>query len=69
MNYLTRFTKIFVLFALLYLVLSKKAHAYIDLGTGSYILQLIIAFLIAALMLVKSFFKRLINFFYNFSKR
>jgi uncharacterized membrane protein len=55
-------------FFLVYLIFPKNAHAYIDPGTGSYILQLVLAFLLGALFRakglvnkIKSFFKRVLS--------
>ena len=51
--------------ALLYLAFSQEIHAYIDPGTGSFILQFVIAFLLGGLFIirvkVKNLFKRLFS--------
>ena len=45
------------------LVLSDNAYAYIDPGTGSYILQIVIAGLVGAAFTLKLFWKRIQIFF------
>jgi hypothetical protein len=45
------------------LICSGHAHAYIDPGTGSYILQIVIAGLVGAAFTFKLFWKRLQVFF------
>ncbi len=48
-----------VLVGLLFFILTDHAHAYIDPGTGSYVLQLIIAGLLGAAFAVKIYWKRI----------
>jgi hypothetical protein len=45
------------------LVLAREAHAYLDPGTGSYILQIVIASLFGALFMLKVFWGRIVGFF------
>lgn len=52
-----------LLAGLLFFVLTHDAHAYIDPGSGSYILQLIIAGLLGAAFAVKIYWKRIKTFF------
>ena len=48
----------------------RDAHAYLDPGTGSYILQLLLAGLLGALFAVKLFWIRIKKFFGGlFSKK
>jgi hypothetical protein len=54
-----RFLAIFLL-ALLTL---RPAQAYIDLGSGSYILQIVLAFLFGSLFYVKSAWQRFVGLF------
>jgi hypothetical protein len=54
------FTAILVL---LILVLSQRAYAYIDPGTGSYMFQMMIAFLVGALFSIKLFWKKIKSHF------
>ena len=54
----------------LFFVLSGQAYAYIDPGTGSYVIQVIIASVVAAGFAVQMFWKRISGFFKNlFSKK
>lgn len=58
-----------VLAGLLLLISTHDAHAYIDPGTGSYILQLLIAGLVGALFAVKIYWGKIKAFLSNlFSK-
>jgi hypothetical protein len=41
----------------------REAHAYLDPGTGSYILQILIAALFGALFMLKVFWGRIVGFF------
>lgn len=41
----------------------KEAHAYIDLGSGSYLIQAIIAIALGMLFTIKLYFKKFIDFF------
>ena len=45
------------------MLLVRKAHAYLDPGTGSYILQILIAGLFGALFMLKVFWGRIVGFF------
>lgn len=42
---------------------SPEIHFYIDLGTGSLVIQILIASLAGALFLVKGFWKKILAFF------
>jgi hypothetical protein len=48
-----------LLAGLLFFVLTHDAHAYVDPGSGSYILQLIIAGLLGAALAVRIYWKRI----------
>ncbi len=43
----------------------SKAHAYVDPGTGSFILQIVIAGLVSAAFMLKLFWKRIQFFISN----
>jgi hypothetical protein len=60
-----------VLFCIAYfcLILPPFAYSYLDLGTGSYIIQMIIAGLLSPLFLIKSVRSRIIDFFSKFFKK
>ena len=53
------------LLAALLLLLPCKASAYIDPGTGSYMLQLVLAALLGGLFAVKMFWRNIKSFFVN----
>ena len=53
-----------------FLVLSQNAFAYLDPGTGSYVLQIAFAVLFGALFMLKTFWEKVKTFFYGiFSKK
>jgi len=52
-----------LLAALASLLLVREAHAYLDPGAGSYILQILIASLFGALFMLKVFWGRIVGFF------
>lgn len=52
------------------LAFPKNSYAYLDPGSGSYLLQLLIAGLLAASFTVKSFWRNVLGFFTGlFSKK
>lgn len=62
--------KIVVLVVLsIFVFLIEDAYPYIDPGTGSYIFQVLIGFLVASLFAVKIFWQRIKAFFASFSHR
>jgi len=60
-------TYIIAMFTLL-LVVPCNAHAYLDPGTGSYMLQIVIAGIVSALFTIKMFWRRVVDFFSNLFK-
>jgi hypothetical protein len=46
-------------------IFSSEAYAYLDPGTGSYVFQLLIAFVIGGLYAVKLFWAKIVSFFKN----
>jgi len=60
---------IFVVLAVFYLVLTREVYAYLDPGTGSYILQLVIAGILGGLFAVKMFWVKVKSFFVNIFSR
>jgi hypothetical protein len=54
---------VIVVFVLFGVVVPKSAYAYIDPGSGSYMLQLIIGALLGALFALRLFFKDKIKMF------
>ena len=47
----------------------RPAHAYIDPATGSYVLQVLIAGFLGALLAIKMFWHRILLFFQNLTSR
>ena len=54
-----------VLVCLLLLIFPRAVYAYIDLGTGSYILQLIIATLLGVTFTIKAYWRTIKTFLTN----
>jgi hypothetical protein len=63
MSYFKLLMPVLALFILACLIYPRKAHAYIDPGTGSIIIQVLIAAFFGALFAVKMFWKRIKIFF------
>lgn len=63
MRHLTSLMKIFVVLVVVSLIFPPRVYAYLDPGTGSYILQLILAALLGAAFAIKIFWKRIKTFF------
>ncbi len=62
--------RVVVLATILVGILAIPAYAYIDPGTGSYILQMALAFLLGALFALKMFWQNVKAFFVRvFSRR
>ena len=57
--------KIIKLSVLIYLVMTTYVYAYIDPAMGSAILTAIIGFFVTGMVLVKSYFYKIKNFFYK----
>jgi len=51
----------FFLFLTLYLITAKPVYAYLDPGTGSYIAQLIIAFILGGAFTLKIYWRKIKN--------
>ncbi len=63
MGYLTSCMTTFIVLVLACLIFPCPAYAYLDPGTGSYMLQLLIAGLLGAAFAVKLFWKNIAAFF------
>ena len=50
--------RIFILLALFCLIFPQKVHAYLDPGTGSYIIQVMIGFLVGGMFAAKLYWKK-----------
>jgi hypothetical protein len=53
----------------LQVILSQNAFAYIDPGTGSYIFQVMIAVFIGGLFTIKTYWRKIKDFFINHFSR
>jgi hypothetical protein len=60
---LGRITTICTLAALLLMIFTPPAHAYLDPGTGSYIFQLLLAAVVGLAFVIKVFWSRIKSFF------
>ena len=60
-----RLTKVLLVLILLSLVFPRPAHAYLDPGTGSLIIQVIVAALLGAAFTVKVYWQNIKTFFAN----
>jgi len=60
---------IFVILVLGCLVFPDNAYAYIDLGTGSYIIQIFIASFIGIIFSMKIYWRKVRTYFINFFYR
>jgi hypothetical protein len=61
--------RVLLLLALLLLALPSTAHAYLDPGTGSYIVQLLIGTVLGGLFAVGMFWRRVVASIKRFFKR
>ena len=60
---------VLLLLTLLLLVLPSTAHAYLDPGTGSYVVQLLIGGLLGGLFALGVFWRRVVAFFRHLFRR
>jgi len=58
----------FVMVVILLIAWSSNAYAYLDPGTGSYVLQIVIAGIVSSLFTIKIFWRRVVDFFTNLFK-
>ncbi len=64
-----RLTEVTLLVLLFLFVSTRQAHAYLDPGSGSYIIQLLIAGLVGGLFGIKTFWFQIKTFFTNILSR
>lgn len=69
MKHFTHLATGVVLFSLLYLLFPQTAYAYLDPGTGSYIIQMAIAILLGASFTIKIYWKKIKTYFAKFSSK
>ena len=65
MKYFKKFLMVISLIVLFYLIFPNRLYAYLDAGTGSYIIQIVIAALAGGLVAMKFYWRRIIAFFRN----
>lgn len=56
-------TKLIAVLALVNLIAPRMAYAYLDPGTGSYILQLLLGVFVGAMFAIKIFWKNIKGYF------
>lgn len=61
--------KLAAIAAILLVIFPGNAHAYLDPGAGSYLLQILAAFFFAGLFTVKGFWKNIKGFFIRFFRK
>lgn len=54
---------------LVFTMLTKSAHAYLDPGTGSYVLQIVAALFLAGTVAIKGFGKQIKDLFQNIFRK
>lgn len=54
---------VFLMTGFALMITTKQAHAYIDLGSGSFILQMLLASFFASLFAIKVYWQRLTGLF------
>ena len=64
-----RLLRILAVFALFYLIFPGAAYAYLDPGTGSYILQLLMAGLVGLLFATKLYWNKIKTLYTNLISR
>lgn len=64
-KYFRQLATVVFLFSLLYLVFPQRVYAYLDPGTGSYILQLVIAFLLGGSLVIRIYWKKIKTYLAN----
>ena len=61
-------SKLFII-VFVFFISTADAHAYIDPGSSSYIVQILIALILGTLYSVRHFLKRVIDYFSSFLKK
>lgn len=69
MKYFKTFLLAISLIILFYLTTPNRIYAYLDAGTGSYIIQIIIAIAVGGIFGIKIFWRKIYGFFKNLSTR
>lgn len=61
--------KLIILLLFVFFIFSKKAHAYLDPGAGSYLIQIAIGIILGWLYLIKNFWKSISSFVMSVFKK
>jgi hypothetical protein len=69
MKYLKIFLTVAGTFLLYILIFPKRLFAYLDAGSGSYIIQIIIAIALGGAFGIKIFWRKIYHFFKNLTSR
>ena len=64
-----KFASLIILLLVFSLIFAKHAHAYIDPGSGSYIIQIILATVLGGLFAIKLYWKKIKSYFSNLFSR
>jgi len=57
-----KISNIVIVFLILFVLFKKNTYAYLDPGTGSFILQMLAAGALGTLFAIKTFWRQIINF-------
>ncbi|MBA7509039.1 hypothetical protein ES705_00976 [subsurface metagenome] len=69
MKHFKNFLMAFGLIILFYLITPNRVYAYLDAGTGSYMIQIIIAIAVGGAFGIKIFWRRIYGFFKRLPSR
>jgi len=64
-----KISKNIIIFSLFLIILPKISRAYLDAGSGSYVVQIVIAILAGGAFAVKIFFRQIKRFFFKIFSR
>lgn len=64
-----KFTTLITLIFLALFLFPRSVHAYVDPGTGSYVIQLIMAFFLGGVFAIKLYWKKIKSFLAKFLSR
>ena len=70
MRFFTLFVRTLIVFALFCCIFPQEVHAYLDAGTGAYVIQILVALFVGGVVAVKIFWGNIKMFFQKlFSKK
>ena len=62
---MSRSIQLVIFIGIYYILYPNSAHAYLDPGTGSFVIQIIIGFFVGGLYFLKTYWHKIIVFFKN----